>query len=98
MKNLIHSYLDHSFWNLKENSNFQYNYHSLRNYIASDIIKTYWLENVFSEKECDRHLSGDFHIHDLDNLCPYCICRTKHTFCEKHRVSHIGLEKMKNRA
>lgn len=51
MKNLIHSYLDHS----------------------SYIIKNYWLENVFSEKECDRHLSGDFHIHDLDNLCPYCI-------------------------
>ena len=73
MKNIIHSYLDHSSWNLKENSNFQYNYHSLRNYIASDIIKNYWLKNVFSEKECDRHLSGDFHIHDLDNLCPYCI-------------------------
>lgn len=24
-----------------------------------------------------------------------CICRTKHTFCEKHRISHIVLEKMK---
>lgn len=48
MKNIIRTYLNRTSWNLKENSNFQYNYHSLRNYIASDAIKTYWLKNVFS--------------------------------------------------
>ena len=73
MKNLIDTYLNHSSWDLKENSNFQYSYNSLRNYIASNTIKTYWLKKVFSKRECERHISGDFHIHDLDNLCPYCI-------------------------
>lgn len=44
----------------------------MNNHIVSDVTKSFWLEKVYSEPIKDAHVNGDFHIHDLGLLAPYC--------------------------
>jgi ribonucleoside-triphosphate reductase len=45
----------------------------LNNYISSEISKNYWLNKIYPENIRTAHISGDFHIHDLNILSVYCV-------------------------
>ena len=70
---LVDNYLDKLDWEVKENSNMSYSLQGLNNYVSSAITKTYWLNKIYPREIRDAHLSGDFHIHDLNSLSVYCV-------------------------
>lgn len=78
MKSLINSnelmdnYLKQIDWRVKENSNMSYSLQGLNNHLASTISSNYWLNKVYAANIREAHQSGDFHIHDLQILAPYC--------------------------
>lgn len=69
---LIERYLSLQDWQVKENSNMNYSLQGMNNYIVSALTTKYWLEKIYPEKISQAHLNGDFHIHDLNLLAPYC--------------------------
>ncbi len=70
---LVDNYLDRLDWEVKENSNMSYSLQGLNNYVSSAITKTYWLNKIYPKEIREAHLSGDFHIHDLNSLSVYCV-------------------------
>ena len=50
-----------------------YSLQGLNNYIAEEITKVYWLNEIYPKEIRDVTLSGDFHIHDLGFLGSYCV-------------------------
>jgi ribonucleoside-triphosphate reductase (formate) len=70
---LVDRYLDSMDWQVKENSNMAFSLQGLNNYIASEVSKTYWLDKIYPKEIKAAHLSGDFHIHDLNLLSVYCV-------------------------
>jgi ribonucleoside-triphosphate reductase len=78
MKNLINSnelmqgYLRKSDWRIKENANMSYSLQGLNNHISSVISSNYWLNQIYDADIRNSHQEGDFHIHDLQLLAPYC--------------------------
>ncbi|MEI6378895.1 MAG: ribonucleoside triphosphate reductase [Candidatus Falkowbacteria bacterium] len=69
---LMEDYLGRADWRLKENSNMSFSVQGLNNYIASAISAKYWLNKLYPESIRNAHIGGDFHIHDLGLLAPYC--------------------------
>jgi ribonucleoside-triphosphate reductase (formate) len=69
---LMEDYLGKADWRLKENSNMSFSVQGLNNYIASAISARYWLNKLYPENIREAHVKGDFHIHDLGLLAPYC--------------------------
>ncbi|MBU1132407.1 ribonucleoside triphosphate reductase [Patescibacteria group bacterium] len=69
---LMEGYLKQLDWKVRENSNMDYSLQGLNNYVASTISTNYWLNKVYSPEIRDAHVQGDFHIHDLQLLAPYC--------------------------
>ncbi|MDD5604885.1 MAG: ribonucleoside triphosphate reductase [Dehalococcoidales bacterium] len=69
---MVDEYLRESDWRVKENSNMTYSLQGLNVYLSSDVLAYYWLTRVYNEKIRESHLSGDFHLHDLGVLGPYC--------------------------
>ena len=69
---MVDKYLDENDWRTRENSNMSYSLQGLNNYISADIISNYWLSKIYSPEIREAHTSGDFHIHDLGILGPYC--------------------------
>jgi len=69
---LMEDYLGRTDWRIKENSNMSFSVQGLNNYIASAVSAKYWLNKLYPEKIRDAHVNGDFHIHDLGMLAPYC--------------------------
>ena len=70
---LMDKYLMREDWRVRENSNMGYSLQGLNNYISSNIVSNYWLNRVYPENIRETHISGDFHIHDLAVLGPYCV-------------------------
>ncbi len=70
---IIDKYLDESDWRVKENSNMTYSLQGLNFHISSSIISSYWLNKLYPEEIGKPHLNGDYHIHDLGVLGPYCV-------------------------
>ena len=70
---IIDKYLDESDWRVKENSNMTYSLQGLNFHISSSIISSYWLNKLYPEEVGKPHLNGDYHIHDLGVLGPYCV-------------------------
>jgi len=70
---LIDNYLEKLDWQVQENSNMSYSLQGLNNYISSEVSKTYWLNKVYPAEIRQRHINGDFHIHDLGMLSVYCV-------------------------
>ena len=70
---LIEQYLHKKDWQVKENSNMAYSLQGLNNYIASEVSKSYWLNKIYSKGIREAHVSGDFHIHDMNLLSVYCV-------------------------
>ncbi|WP_035588745.1 ribonucleoside triphosphate reductase [Hippea jasoniae] len=71
--NLVDKYLNKADWEVKENSNMSFSLQGLNNYISSSVSKTYWLNKIYPSSIKEAHLNGDFHIHDLGILGPYCV-------------------------
>lgn len=71
-KQLISEYLERSDWRVNENSNMNYSLQGLNNHIIAAVSAKYWLEEVYPAEIRDAHVQGDFHIHDLGILAPYC--------------------------
>ncbi len=70
---MIDSYLKKLDWQVKENSNMCYSLQGLNNYIASEVSKIYWLNEIYPTNIKDAHSKGDLHIHDLSQLSVYCV-------------------------
>lgn len=70
---LVHDYLKNLDWQVNENSNMSYSLQGLNNYIAEEITKVYWLNEIYPQEIREAYLSGDFHIHDLGFLGAYCV-------------------------
>ncbi len=68
----MNNYLELEDWKVRENSNMSYSLQGLNNFISSEVTSQYWLQEIYPDKAGEKHLSGDFHIHDLGNLSVYC--------------------------
>ncbi len=69
----VERYLDERDWKIKENSNMTRSLQGLNHYLVSKIISIYWLNQIYPKEIREAHLSGAFHIHDLDILGAYCV-------------------------
>ena len=69
----VEEYLERLDWEVRENSNMTYSLQGLNFFITSKVIRNYWLKKVYPEEIAKAHLSGDFHIHDLQVLSVYCM-------------------------
>lgn len=70
---LMDQYMGKLDWRVRENSNMTFSLQGLRNYVASEVTKNYWLNNIYEKSIGDAHKNGDMHIHDLDSLSAYCV-------------------------
>ncbi|MFN3283072.1 MAG: ribonucleoside triphosphate reductase [Pseudothermotoga sp.] len=70
--NAIDKYLSLQDWQVRENSNMNYSLQGMNNHIVSMATTSYWLEKIYPHEIRQAHLQGDFHIHDLNLLAPYC--------------------------
>ena len=70
---LVDQYLKRLDWQVNENSNMTYSLQGLNHYISSEISKIYWLNKIYPPEIRQAHIGGDFHIHDLSLLAPYCV-------------------------
>ncbi len=70
---LIDEYLQLKDWRVKENSNMAYSLQGLNLHISSSIVARYWLRKLYPLEVRLAHEEGDFHIHDLGVLGPYCV-------------------------
>lgn len=68
----VKEYIDKEDWRINANANTGYSHAGLINNLAGKAIANYWLDEVYSKEEGEAHRNGDYHIHDLDNLSPYC--------------------------
>ena len=65
-------YLGRLDWEVQENANMAFSLQGLNHYGVSYIIKRYWLNKIYPQEIREANESGDFHIHNLDTLGPYC--------------------------
>ena len=69
----IDQYLGKLDWEIQENANMAFSLQGLNHYGVTYIIKKYWLNKVYPREIREANESGDFHLHDLDSLAPYCV-------------------------
>jgi anaerobic ribonucleoside-triphosphate reductase len=69
---LMDDYLECSDWRVSENANMTYSLQGLNFHVASAISARYWLHKIYPSEVQEAHVEGDFHIHDLSILAPYC--------------------------
>ncbi|MDD2696857.1 MAG: ribonucleoside triphosphate reductase [Candidatus Pacebacteria bacterium] len=65
-------YLGRLDWEVQENANMAFSLQGLNHYGVSYIIKKYWLNKIYPKEIREANESGDFHLHNLDTLGPYC--------------------------
>lgn len=70
---LIDRYLQRTDWKVKENANMDYSIQGLNNFLNSNMISSYWLNKIFPKEVKEAQLNGNFHIHNLNFLGPYCV-------------------------
>ncbi len=76
IRELIEKYLNRTTWLVKENANMTYSLQGLNTHISSQVISQYWLHRIYLKKDPEiakAHINGDFHIHNLQILGPYCV-------------------------
>ena len=70
---LVDQYLKKIDWQVNENSNMAFSLQGLNNYLSSEISKVYWLNKIYPPEIRKAYEKGEFHIHDLGILAPYCV-------------------------
>lgn len=73
VEKVIENYVKVEDWRVNENSNMTYSLQGLNNHITSTAVAKYWLEKIYPPEIAEAHKNGDFHIHDLGVLGPYCV-------------------------
>ena len=69
----IDTYIGRNSLAVKENANMTYSLQGLNIYITEKLIGQYWLDKVYPPHIKEAFIRGDFHIHDLGCLAPYCV-------------------------
>ena len=88
----VEEYINKSDWRISANSNTGYSAAGLVNNLAGKAIANFWLDKVYTKKEGDAHRNGDYHIHDLDCLQPYCF--TSDTKIKTIEFGDISIKKL----
>ena len=70
---LVEGYLGIRDWRVKENSNMGFSLQGLNNHLSSAVTAQYWITKIYIIEIREAHTNGDFHIHDLGILAPYCV-------------------------
>lgn len=70
---LVGRYINRKDWRVSENSNMNYSLQGLNYYLSSAVTAKYWLSKIYTKKIKDCQHNGEFHIHDLGILGPYCV-------------------------
>jgi len=68
----VDQYLEKLDWEVQENANMAFSLQGLNHYGVSYIVKKYWLNKIYPKEIREANESGDFHLHNLDTLAPYC--------------------------
>jgi ribonucleoside-triphosphate reductase len=68
----VDQYLEKLDWEVQENANMAFSLQGLNHYGVSYIVKKYWLNKIYPKEIREANESGDFHVHNLDTLGPYC--------------------------
>ncbi len=68
----VDQYLERMDWEVQENANMAFSLQGLNHYAVSYIVKKYWLNKIYPKEIREANESGDFHLHNLDTLAPYC--------------------------
>jgi anaerobic ribonucleoside-triphosphate reductase len=68
----VDQYLEKLDWEVQENANMAFSLQGLNHYGVSYIVKKYWLNKIYPKEIREANQSGDFHLHNLDTLAPYC--------------------------
>ncbi len=68
----VDQYLEKLDWEVQENANMAFSLQGLNHYGVSYIVKSYWLNKIYPKEIREANESGDFHLHNLDTLGPYC--------------------------
>jgi ribonucleoside-triphosphate reductase len=69
----LDQFLEKLDWEVQENANMAFSLQGLNHYGVSYIIKKYWLNKIYPKEIREAYESGDFHIHNLNTLGPYCV-------------------------
>ncbi len=69
---MVDKYIQELDWQIKENANMAYSLQGLHHYVTSAVSKKYWLDKIYTKEIREAVNAGDFHIHNLDFLGPYC--------------------------
>ena len=88
---LVDNYVNNKTWLIKENANGLYSHSGLSFFLSGEILKHYWLNNLYDKEIKDAHESGEIHIHDLSLQAPYC------SGLSLSDLIHKGLQAPKNR-
>ncbi|MGC9529122.1 MAG: ribonucleoside triphosphate reductase [Candidatus Bipolaricaulaceae bacterium] len=70
---IVEQYLAEADWRVRENSNMTYSLQGLNVFLTEKIIGRYWLSRIYPSHIRKGHEEGDFHLHDLGTLGPYCV-------------------------
>src|SRR3989344_2073126 len=70
---MVDKYIQELDWQVKENANMAYSLQGLNHYVTSAVTKKYWLNKIYPKEIREAVQDGDFHIHNLDTLAPYCM-------------------------
>ena len=76
IRELVDGYLYKKTWLVKENANMGYSLQGLNTHIFSQVVREYWLHRIYlkrNPKIAKAHINGDFHLHNLQILGPYCV-------------------------
>jgi anaerobic ribonucleoside-triphosphate reductase len=68
----VDQYLEKMDWEVQENANMAFSLQGLNHYAVSYTVKKYWLNKIYPKEIREANESGDFHLHNLDTLAPYC--------------------------
>ena len=68
----LDQYLEKLDWEVQENANMAFSLQGLNHYAVSQIVKKYWLNKIYPQEVREANENGDFHVHNLDTLGPYC--------------------------
>jgi anaerobic ribonucleoside-triphosphate reductase len=70
---IVDDYLEEQDWRVRENSNMTFSLQGLNVHITQKVVANYWLNSIYPREVREAHLGGEFHIHDLGTLGPYCV-------------------------
>ncbi|MBT9176579.1 MAG: Anaerobic ribonucleoside-triphosphate reductase [Firmicutes bacterium] len=69
---VVLDYVSREDWRVNENSNMDFSLQGLNNHVIAEVTKGFWLYQLYPPEVREAHVGGDFHLHNLGLLAPYC--------------------------